>query len=215
MERGSAGRSGESVMNSEILNKLKNITTDDIKNKMMSIDRGTWMRLIVGLLVLGVVSVFFIYPAWISRLAVRSKISAMEIQLNTAKLLVSQEKQIEENREMLLKKNETVQKRFYSSSESSQLLGVISRLAQESKVVIVASDPKPAEPFPAPWDQKYMTVAYGLTLEGSYHNLALFISKLESSNSLLRLQSYSLKPQEKAPDKHFAEMILYGFVKKS
>lgn len=198
----------------DILNKLKSLSKEDLSAQLKSIDRGTWMRFLVGFFFFSVLAIFFIYPAWISRLTIRHRITEMEIQVNTAKLLVSQEKQIQENREALLKRNDAIRNQLYNPGESSQLLGAISRLAQDSKAVIVASDPRPVEPFPAPWDQKYAPVAYGLSLEGNYHSLASFIAKVENSSQILRVQTYSIKPQEKNSDKHSAELILLGFVKK-
>ena len=98
---------------------------------------------------------------------------------------------------------------MYKPGESSLLLGVISKMAEESKASVIASKPTEyAEKFPLPFNDQYEGNSYDFSLEGGYHDLGTFISKIESNDKLLRVQSFSIRPQEDGAEKHLADVNL-------
>ncbi len=184
-------------------------TVKDFVEMAKTLDRKTLLR---GALVGAGVLVFIwmiVIPAWFERFSDEGQIKMITAQLARFEALRrSKPKMIEDRKNA----SEFIQKskdRLYAAGESSLLLGSIAKLAESSKVAIVASSPREQKgEFPAPFNQYYQSALYDFTVEGAYHDLGAFVSKIESNPKILRIQNFQLKPSEEAPEKQIAEISL-------
>ena len=188
---------------------LNQITKEDVLNFIKSIDKKTWIK--IGIIAVAAVIVFtFVFlPAWITRLEIRKKLKDLENQKAITQNLLLKQPELIKNKENFYKFSVEVKNKLYQPEETSLLLGVISKLAQDSKVSIVASNPRKFEgKFPPPFDTQYEANAYDFTVEGGFHNLADFVSKIENNPKVLRIQTFLVLPQDKNYEKHTASLSL-------
>jgi len=174
-----------------------------------SVDRKTWIR--VGGIALAVVlfAVFVGWPAWFMRTHVKTMIQVIEGQIVRLETQRRNEKGWRKDKEECEKFIAGVHRRLYDMNRLSLLLGEISKLAEESGVSVIASRPqdKP-ESFPKPYDAKYRADLYDFTVEGDYHALGRFISRIESHERQLRVQFFNINPREKNPESHILNLTL-------
>lgn len=188
---------------------INQMTGADLLELLKKVPPKVWIMVGAGSAVAMVFIFLIVIPAWVTRPKIKKEIESIQMQMATTQNLLLKQPELIKNKTNFLKLSEEVKQRLYKPGESSLLLGVISKLAQESNVSVVASNPKPFEgKFPAPFDAQYEANAYTFTIEGGYHDLALFISKIENNDKVLRIQTYTLLPQEKSPGKHLAELGL-------
>lgn len=188
---------------------LNEYTTAEIIDFVKKVDKKTWIKLAIGLTVFFVVTYIFILPAWLTRLEVKQKIKDLENKMQITQNLLRKQPVLLKDKERFLKVAIEAKEHLYQPGESSLLLGLISKFAQESQVSIVASTPKPFDgKFPPPFDAQYEASLYDFTVEGGYHPLATFISRIESHAKILRVQRYGLKQQEDNAQIHMADVGL-------
>lgn len=195
---------------------LNQLTPGDILELLKQIPPKVWIMIAAGGAGAAVFFAVIFTPAWVLRPQIKNQIKNIEGQMITTRGLLLKQPELIRNKDNFLKVSQEVKNRLYLPGEASLLLGAISRLAQESNVSVVASNPKKFEgKFPAPFDAQYEGNAYDFTVEGGYHELALFISKIENNSKVLRVQNYNIRPQEKTPNKHLAEISLSAVSTKS
>lgn len=188
---------------------LNQMTKEDVLEMVKKIDRKTWLKIAGGAVAALILMVVVVWPAWITRLGVRQQVSDVKNQVSTTQNLLRRQPQLLKDKEKFLKLSQEVKGRMFEPGESSLLLGVISKMAQDTKVSIVSSTPKPfQDKFPPPFDIQYEASAYDFTVEGGYHEMGEFVSKIENNPKVLRIQSFHITPQEKTADKHLASFTL-------
>ena len=188
---------------------LNQWTATDLADFAKKVDKTTWIKAGIGVAVAGVVFIFFIWPAWFERGRVLGQIRAIQDQVATLQMLTSKREEWLRSQTDFKKFIQDTKDHLFQTSETSLLLGAISKLADESKVAIIASRPKDAtEEIPKPFDQQYKANLFDFTVEGGYHAVATFVSRIESHPKLLRIQVCQLKPSEKTPEAHLADMTL-------
>ncbi len=184
-------------------------TTEDILEILKGVDRKTWIKIGAGTAVGAVLLIFIVIPAWFKRPAVRQQIATAQMQIVSLRTAIRKRPEWIKNREEFQKFIQGSKDRIYQPGESSLLLGAISKLAVESKVGIIASKPKDFEgKLPPPFDQSYEANLYDFVVEGGYHELGEFISKIEANPKLLRVQLFSIRAQEENAEKHIADVSL-------
>ena len=184
-------------------------SAQEIIDFLKKVDKKTWIK--VGLGVLAVIGtlIFIVWPAWFQRLEIRTKIKTIESQVKTLETLNKKKPEWLKNKSGYEKFIREVKQRIFMPGESSLLLGAISKIANESNVSIVASQPKEFnEKFPSPFDEQYEASLYDFVVEGSYHDLGNFAGRIESNPKILRFQRFHLKPNETNNKKHIGELSL-------
>ncbi len=188
---------------------LNQYTTAEILEMLKKVDKKTWIKIGAGATIFFAVAYLFIIPAWIKRLEVKAKIKDLENKMQITQNLLRKQPILLKDKEKFLGLANEVKGRLYQPGEASLLLGLVSKFAEESKVSVVASTPKPFDgKFPPPFDAQYEASLYDFTVEGGYHDLATFISRIESHTKVLRVQRYNLRPQEDKPLTHLADVSL-------
>lgn len=175
-----------------------------------SVDKQTWIRVGIATLILSVFGYFIAHPAWFKRAALKQQIAATEGQIIRLQTLKRNERGWREDKENYLKYIKSVEARLYLPGETALLLGKISKLAEQSGVSIVSSNPQEsaAVSFPEPFKQKFKPGLYDFVVEGGYHQLGDFVSRIEAYPKILRIETFQINPIEDSPDRHIAKMTL-------
>jgi Tfp pilus assembly protein PilO len=156
-----------------------------------------------------IVFVLIIWPAWVIRLQVRSQIKNVKAKIQTLETLRLKKSEWIHHKTDFGRYVQGVKQKLYISGESSLLLGEISKLAKESAISIIASRPQDAPvKFPVPYHQRYEARYYDFVVEGGYHELGTFTSRIESYPKLLRIQKFQITPRDDKPTSHLAEIRL-------
>lgn len=184
-------------------------TAADLVDIAKKVDKKTWIKIGIGAAMAGVIFIFFVWPAWFERARVLGQIRAIRDQIAALEMLTGKKDEWLRDQAEFKKLIGDTQGRLFQTTETSLLLGAISKLADESKVSIIASRPKDAtDEIPPPFDQQYKANLYDFTVEGDYHAVAAFVSRIESNPKLLRILVYQMKPREKTPETHLADITM-------
>lgn len=184
-------------------------TGEDLVFFLKSVDKKTWIKVGIGAAIFTVIFVVFIWPAWFSRVEVKNKIKGIETQIIRLQTLRRKEKGWMQDKEDYQNFIQEVKERLHAATETSLLLGLISKLASQSDVSIIASRPHNTSPeFPKPFDAVYEAHLYDFTVEGGYHEMGEFISRIESNPKILQIQLFHMNPREKNPGVHIANLTI-------
>ncbi len=184
-------------------------TARDIVAFIQSFDMRTRILAATGLAFMIIFTVFIALPAWVDRPAIIEKIKTIQLQRMSYQNLVRIKPQMIEERKRAAEYIQRAKDRLYSSQEASLLLGAISRLAKETRVTILSSKPKELENvFPAPFNDQYQAFIYDFTVEGAYHDIGRFVSKIESNPKLLRIQRIRILPKDATSNIQTADLEL-------
>jgi hypothetical protein len=177
---------------------LNQMTSADVIAMVKGVDKKTLIKIGAGAAGFLIVSIFFVWPAWITRLEVRQQVNDLKNQVTMTQNLLRRKPQLLQDKDKYIKFSQEVKSRMFQPGEASLLLGIVSKMAQESKVSIVSSNPKAfGVKFPPPFDVQYVASAYDFTVEGGFHEFGEFISKLENYSKVLRVQTFHIMPQDK------------------
>lgn len=188
---------------------ISQLTPADITAFIKSFDLRT--RLIAAaVFFLSLLFVFFIaLPAWVTRPKIINDIKNIELQRSSYQNLVRQKPKMIEERKQAAEYIQRAKDRLYSATEASLLLGEISRMTEDNRVVIVASKPKELEnAFPDPFKKQYQSFIYEFLVEGAYHDIGRFVSRIESNPKLLRVQRIRMSRKDAASNIQTAELEL-------
>jgi len=188
---------------------ITQMTTQDLIALAKSVDKKTWGMIGAGAAVALVLIYLFVIPAWFKRPALKGQIAAVQGQIVQLQTLRRNKTVWNQEKDDSIKYMKEVKARLYLPGESALLLGKIAKLADESQMKIVASTPHEAKTdFPKPFDVKYKADYFDFTAEGGYHEIASFISSIESYEKILRVESFSVMPQEDTVDRHIVNLTL-------
>jgi len=192
---------------------IKQWTFASIVEFAKGVDKRMWMAIGVGAVAFLLIFVFLVIPAWIERPMFRQQVQSMEAQIRQVKSLDQKRLLWEENQKVFGDLIKETQSRVFTVEERGLLLGQISKMAQESRVDVLASKPTADKVvFPAPYHLKYQPSGYEFTVQGGYHDLGSFVSRLENSGKLLRVQSIQITPSDKSPERHIAQLKLWAIL---
>lgn len=187
--------------------------TADVIDFVKGIDKKTWLVVISGAAGILLLLVFLILPAWIERPLLRRDLQSMESQIRQVEALSKKRSGWEENQSAYGAVIVKAEDRLFTSEAMGLILGQISKMASESRVDVIASKPfVEKSTFPAPFAAKYHPKGYEFTVQGGYHDLARFVSLVESHPKLLRIQSLQVRPSEKETERHFASIRLWAIL---
>jgi hypothetical protein len=158
--------------------------------------------------------VLLIIPAWVERPLLRRDIQSMEAQIRQVNALNQKRLGWEEKQKEYGALIEGAQGRVFTAEDMGLLLGLVSKMASESRVDVLASKPLSEKVvFAAPYNVRYQPSGYEFTVQGGYHDLGNLASRIEGHKKLLRIRSIEIVSAEKTPDRHVAEMKLWAILK--
>ncbi len=193
----------------EFTDKLLTIQTSDVVGFFKKMDRKTWGGCGAGLIFFILAWVFILQPAWLGRAALKKQNQEINLQISGFKTLSLKKHQLEQQKKEIETSIQSFQKKLFSEAEISLLLGKISKVAQDAQVDLVSSQPLPhSEIFSGVYEKKYKSTLYQLTVDGSYHRIADFVSRLESYPQYFQIQELSINPEASMAEKLVADIKL-------
>ena len=196
----------------EVMKPLKQLTMAEVIGFVKRVDKKTWVTVavtVVGVMLLWVV---LIYPAWIERPALRREIQEMTKQIIQVNTLNEKRPVLEENLKVYEDVLGKTKERLFTSEGIGLLLGQVSKLADESHVEVLSSQPLDEKiTYGAPYNAKYSANGYEFTVQGGYHDLGRLVGRIESYDKLLRIQQFQINPSDKAMERHRAELRILAF----
>ena len=198
----------------KVMKPIKQWSSADIIAFARSVDKKTWGIILAGVLGVLIFIIFIIIPAWIERPLLRHEIQKMQTQINQVNALNEKRKAWEEDQKVFGALIEKTQARVLTAQDMGSLLGIVSKMADESRVDLLSSKPQDEKTiFPAPYHLKYQPSGYEFSFQGGYHDLGNFMSRIESSEKLLTVRSFSIESAEKTPDRQIAGLRLWAILK--
>ena len=186
---------------------LNQWTPADLIALVKGIDRETGIKIGIGAGIFLFIFWLIIWPAWFKRVSIHTEIRNTQAKIAQLELLEKKQPEWLRNQADYSSFIQATKERIYLSGETELLLGEISKLAKDSGVSIIASRPQQSSAkFPPPFDQRYEASDYYITVEGSFHSLGKFISRIESYPKLLRVQTFSILPRDDSPESHIADI---------
>ncbi len=193
----------------QVLEKINRLDSKTILAFIKGFDRRTWVFISCGAFAFLFYIFFMFSPAWVKRPALNKKSVEVSNQLIRLRALVQKKPEYVRQKDEISVLISDFHLKLFKKDEVAFLLGNISKLAEQSQIELLASRPlDKEESFPEPFSQKYKKHVYQLTIEGGYHAIAGFVSNLESYDRLFQIQSLTIMPQAKTPDKHVADLLL-------
>lgn len=157
------------------------------------------------------------WPAWVSRLQEKSQVESLSIQIQMAQAQINQEpallKQRKEQEDFIRQTHE----RILREGEGEKVVGILASIAEQSHVTLLGTEPtqefQPGEEegLPAPFNKRYRRTSYIVSLEGGYHPLAEYVSRLEDHQKIFRIDELSIVPKEENVKIHTAQVLVSAF----
>jgi len=201
---------------SKVMKPLNQITYAQVLAFLKTVDKRTWIIIVASIAGCLLALMFLVIPAWVERPLLRRDIASMEEQIRQVHALNQKRAGWEENQKLFGDLIEDAQKRIFTETDMGLLLGLASKFAGESRVDVLASKPLAEKTtYPAPYDMKYQPSGYEFTMQGGYHDLGTLVSRIESHDKLLKVQSIEIKTDDKNPGRHIADLKLWAIMKPS
>lgn len=180
---------------------------------LKGMDRKTQIKFLIWVGGVGLFFVFIFFPAWIIRPQIDNQVEALRSQIQIVQGQIGQEPKLVEDKQKYETSLKRIRERLFNEDEMQRLLGLLAEMGQKSKVTLLSSKPdETAAKLPVPFDQSYAVSSYFISVEGGYHDLADFVSKIENYQKLLKVEEYLISPQEKTPKTHLCELKISAFL---
>ncbi|GEM_PF-2367964 len=181
-----------------------------------SLDRRARIQLIMLAVGLVLFIPFVAWPAWIVQPFLRLRLTELRERVQSAKVHIQQEPKLLAEKiahETFIRET---QGRLFTEKEVQGILGTLTQIGQKSKVTLLSSQPQAEshQAIPEPHNKKYQSLSYLLSVEGSYHALASFVSEIENYPQVIRVDDFSISPREETPETHLGELKLSVFLKR-
>ncbi|OGX06102.1 MAG: hypothetical protein A3G87_02640 [Omnitrophica bacterium RIFCSPLOWO2_12_FULL_50_11] len=158
----------------------RDVKPADLVKWLRSLDRKTVIQwtIIGGALVAFIFFFFLPILGQNSQLLNEKKMLQFMIQQASAK--IARISEMKKQKELYGARISGIRGQFFETEQKDELIKIISSVARTTGVRISASEPsKKNVELPPPFGGQYETVSYELIVEGSYHDLGMFINGLE------------------------------------
>ena len=158
--------------------------------------------------------VFFIWPAWIVRPQIQTRVNALKSQIALAENQLRFEPSLIEEHQQYEKRVQQIREKMFSLEETEGLLSILAEMAKRNQVSLISSQPEEntGAELPTPYKEKYRTYSYKMSLQGGYHALASFVNDIENYPKILRVDELSILGQDENPTIHLVEIRISAFV---
>ena len=195
--------------------ELQKIVQEQIKTWLISakknplVQQGIIVAILVGFIL------FFFLPIWMYNQKTSAQVKELERRIQTANAKIARIPEMNGKKEKYAASSKKIREQFFEAKEIDDLIEIISTAAAAAGVRITATRPtyKTVE-MAHPFDQIYLPVSYELIIEGSYHNLGLFVNGLERYPKHFVVSGLEIGNNEKAQDVQRSTLSLTAFLKR-
>ncbi len=193
------------------LTKIKN----EILNYVQKLDKKVRIQLGAGTLTVFLLFFVIFWPAWFVRPSLKGKIQNMKTSLATAETKIRLEPQMLKEKKECATFLQGSASRFFTESEAQGLIGILTEIGEKNDVKFLSTKPeKSVGNIPDAYKEKYIPLAYLVAVEGGFHSLGSFVSDIENYSKILRVDEFSVTPQEEEPHQLVGEIRVTGFLLK-
>lgn len=167
----------------------------EILKKLWEKDKKTIIQQAVILAVTLILIFVVFFPLFFKIGFLKTDVKDKEQKISVSQAKIQKILELKKQLELQSKEIETVQNRFLQIQDLDRLVGDLSKLAADSGVRLVGSRPlsDAKKIFPEPYNKKYLTATYELTLEGGYHDFGKFFGEIEQSEKLLLVRDVTIQ----------------------
>ena len=196
----------------DILKNLPEIELDSGKKKILLIYAA-------GLLLVFVVYIFvFLKPSLTKLFDIIPRTRALKADIKIVNDDSRFEDKLNEKLLMLRNKMSKHEKKLSRETELPKLLESLSNLARSSRVKIIAITPfDKGKMRQDETDKKtiYQEVPITIIAQSGYHDLGVFLNKLENDERHLKISNISIKTNDANPKRHDVEFVIYAYTFKA
>ena len=193
----------------QLIEKISAFKVGSLVEAAKEFDKKTWLFIGLGIAGFLIFVIFIFYPGWIERPALKKQTAEAVAQMARLQSLNAKKPQLENQKKEIQELMNGFQNKLFTEEETAFLLGRISKIAADAQVELQTSKPVDnVESFPEPYSKKYKKTVYQLSVEGSYHRIADFVSLLESYAQYFQIQSLSITPQATKTGEHIGDINL-------
>ena len=195
-------------MNNKVTNILKNIPElemDSAKKKVLLVCLG------VLIAILTVYSLFFLSPSLTKLFKLIPKVRVLNSEIKAVRDDSRFESKLKEKQAAL---NETMgqyENKLSREKELPKLLENLSNIANSSRVKIVGITPLESTLSTDDSKNIYQEVPIAITAQSSYHDLGVFINKLETDERHMRVSNIKIRAGKINPKRHDIEFTVYAY----
>jgi len=195
-----------------ILKNLPEIELDSGKKKILLIYAA-------GLILIFVVYVYvFLRPSLTTLFDIIPKTRILKSDIKAVNDDARFEDKLNEKLSMLRDKMSKHEKKLSRETEIPKLLESLSKLARSSRIKIIAITPFDKKKTNQSEDGKkaiYKEVPITITAQSGYHDLGVFLNKLENDERHLKISDISIKANGANPKRHDIEFVIYAYTFKA
>ncbi len=180
---------------------------------LKSIDKIVWAYVAAGVLVVNLLVVYLVIPSWIDRPRLHNEVREMNGQIQQANALEQKRKSWEKDQKIFEDFVADAKSRLFKVDETTLLLSQIAKMASLARIEVLSSKPLDEKMvLPAPYNQKYQPAGYQIAVQGGYHEIGNFVSRIENNDKLLRVQSVQIEADKKSEGKSIAELKIWAIL---
>ena len=193
----------------------RQLSVEHLKAKLSAVDRKSLIQNAAMGAALFIFIFFFFLPLLMQNKKMADKLNNLKWKIGQSKVKIERIPELTKQKELFGARTEQVRKQFFDAKEADQLIGIISSMAADSGVKINASRPteKTLE-LPPPFAQMYVAQSYELIVEGGYHNLGMFINKLEHYSKNFAVHSIHIASGQKGSSAQQCTLTLTAYMRR-
>ncbi len=156
--------------------------------KNLEIDKNTLVKIVGGLLIIGVLTYIYVFYFWIpfsKKIAeLEKKNSEIELSINKAKTIIAKYPDLQKKLQELKTQKEEMKKKIPADRNISELFRLIKKIADKNSIVINSINP-----IGTVNETHYFRITYNITVKGSYHSIGRFIGEVASEDRILNIEN--------------------------
>lgn len=106
---------------------------------------------------------------------------------------------------------EYYEKMLPTEREIPRLLQYISQIARETNIKLIELE-QLAEKKPEEEQSLYVAVPIALTIGGDYHDLGLFMNKIETADRFMKIETFNISSDDETPLSHEARLLIHTYM---
>ena len=194
---------------------VEKLKIENIKAWISTLDRKTVVQNVTIASAFLAFLIFFFLPVLMYNKKISSDARKLKDKVGQGTVKIIRIPEMTRQKELFGARIKKVREQFFDVKESDQLIEIISTLAGEAAIQISASRPSVRTlEIPKPFGEKYMALSYDLVVEGPYHNLGMFINKLEHFGKHFAVHELSIVGGDTGTVNHQCTLVLTAFVKR-
>ncbi|MFH1380649.1 MAG: type 4a pilus biogenesis protein PilO [Candidatus Omnitrophota bacterium] len=192
-----------------IIKKIPKLELDDAKRKIL---------ILYGLIFLVVLALYifvFLIPSFSKIFIIIPKARMLAENINSVTVDLKYKEALKSKAMNLDEKMSTYATKLSREKELPKLLESLSKIAKSSRVKILSITPLSAarlnKIFPEETKAVYSEIPIAISAISGYHDLGIFINKLENDERYMEVSDIKIKSSRTNPKRHDIQFVVYAY----